>query len=266
MKSFLPNGSAAAVLFVFALVFGMHFAIDVRAQKTEEPAASGFMSITTVTVKPDAVPEFEKMIITEYNAAFKKGGGTESAVWRVAVGNIFDYVFVQPMDNFAEMDGPSSLIKGLSPDAMESFFSRLTKMVTAVHSTIVRARPDLSHSTDMKSAPNVAVVVYVTVYPLKNAALENFVTKEYLPIVKKAGLEGFWVSQTVFGGNAEEYVMVELQKNFAEIDKGSPVKRVLKPDEAAMLFTKMGDGVVKNVEIIIARYNPEMSIVPAATK
>jgi hypothetical protein len=69
---------------------------------------------------------------------------------------------------------------------------------------------------------------------------------------------GYFVSQSMFGGDAWGYTSVIFYDSFAEIGKGSPFARVLGAAGASALFAKLG-GVVAHQERMIARFNPELS-------
>lgn len=244
------------------LLLIMLFSFGVAAQKTEKMPAREMMNLTVVTVKPEMVPEFEKMIKDEYNPALIKGGRTVSDVWQMAIGNPFEYVFVQPLENFAAMDGPSPLAKALGKEGTEAFFARISKMVTAVNSQVIEARPDLSYTPELTARPNVAVVIHIYVSNGRTDEFENFIVNEYLPVIRKSGIPGMWANKAVFGGNTNKYTLVQLQSNFAELDKGPPMMRVLKPEEVKQLMAKIPKEVVEDVEVYVARYNPGLSIPP----
>ncbi|MGI8885245.1 MAG: hypothetical protein ACR2IA_13500 [Pyrinomonadaceae bacterium] len=244
--------------------FALAFSINIAAQKTEMPARE-FINITVVSVKPEMVPDFEQMIKTEYNPAFTKGGGTNSEVWQTVFGDGFEYYFAQPISKFAQLDGPSPLEKGLGADGAKSFFAKASKMVTGVRSFVIQTRPDMSYMPELNAPPKVAVAVYLRVNPGKNAEFENYMMNDQLPVIKKSGIPGFWVSKVVFGGNGNEYIALVLQKDFADLDNGPPISRVLKPEEAMKLNQKMSAGVMENMELNVMRFNSDLSIMPAPT-
>lgn len=257
----------AVKMFLSVMVFvcfASVFPVNIAAQNKETPARE-FINITVVSVKPDMVPDFEQMIKTDYNPAYTKGGGTVSDVWQNVFGEGFEYYFAQPISRFAQLDGPSPLAKGLGEDGMKAFFSKAGKMVTGVRSFVIQTRPDMSYMPEMTAPPKVAVAVYIQVEPGKNAEFENYMINEQLPVIKRSGVSGFWVSKVIFGGNMNEYIVLVLEENFAGIDKGPPIRRVLKPEEALKIEQKMPAEAVENMEIYIMRFNPDLSIMPAPT-
>lgn len=74
--------------------------------------------------------EFENLIKNEFNPGFIKGGGTTNDIWQMAFGNAFEYILVQPIGKFAEMDEPSPLEKRMGKEGAGAFFAKAGKMIT----------------------------------------------------------------------------------------------------------------------------------------
>jgi quinol monooxygenase YgiN len=124
-------------------------------------------------------------------------------------------------------------------------------------------RPDLGFETKMTEMPKIAVIVDITVNPDRTEEFEAFVKNEYVPVVKKAKVGALWVSKLVFGGNTNRFTMIEPQANFAELDKGPPMSRVLKPAEVKAMMAKLPDGTIEAVEVTVGVLHPELSVMPA---
>lgn len=253
--------------YLFAAIFlclacFMSVNVSAQANKTETPARER-MTLSVITVKPDMANEFENIIKTEYNPAYTKGGGTSSEVWQPVFGNQFEYYFVQPLEKFAVMDGPSPIAKGFGKDGLTAFLAKASKMITSFHQYVIGTRPEMSYTTEMTAPPRLAVVMRMQVKSGKNSELESFAENDYLPVVRKSGIKGFWVSQVIFGGNANEYISLTLVENFTDMDKGAPVNRV-KPEDAAKVAQKIPNDIVENVEQYVMFYNPALSISPTA--
>ena len=67
----------------------------------------------------------------------------------------------------------------------------------------------------------------------------------------------------MFGGDAFEYITVTLADNFADIDKGPAIRRVLGEQGAMKLLQKLAPGVITHLERSVVRYVSELSIMPA---
>lgn len=232
----------------------------------QEPAPSpGWLSITVVSVKPEMMMEFQNYMKTTTNPALKKGGLKWRAIWQStnAAGDAFEYIIVAPMENFAEFDGTSAIEKGLGAQGFAAWQAKAGSLVRSVRRFIVRTRPDLSFEVKRTGPPKIAVVTAVHVVSNRNADFENYLKNDYLPVMKKANVT-YMVSQTIFGGDANEYVTLTLRESFAELDKGPVIVQVLGPDGAEKLLQKLPAGSVTHLERSISRFVPELSFMPAA--
>ncbi len=254
--------------FLFLSALFILAAMPCWAQNKDQQAAKRErIEITIVSVKPEMVMEFENTVKNELNPGLAKGGIKWNDVWQTAgFGNEFEYVFVSPISNFAEYDGPGPLVKGLGKEGAAAWYAKAGKMVNSVRSMAYEVRDDLSYNTKMTGPPKMAVVSHISVAPGRNTEFENFIKNDLLPVVKQSGIAGYWVQKTVFGGDVNEYLTVTLHENYAELEKGPPQVRVLGQDGAMKLLQKLPAGVVLHQERIVSRYNPELSYRPAPTK
>ena len=94
------------------------------------------------------------------------------------------------------------------------------------------------------------------------STIYGFVKSEILPVLKKAGVKDYWVHQTILGGDPNEFVVLSLVPNMAELDKPSPMVRVLGREGWLKLTGKIA-GVVSSVDMSVTRLDPELSILPA---
>ena len=253
------NLFAAIAAFLFASILN-----STAAAQTQKAPTRSLLEVTIVSVRPEMAMDFETLIKTEYNPAFVKGGGKQSAVWQTAAfGPAFDIIFVEPIERMSQYDGPSSLEKGLGKDGAGAFFAKASKMVTNVRSYAVETRPDLSFMANPNSMPRMAVVSHIRVAQNRDAEFENYIRNEWLPVIKQAGIPGYLMHRMIFGGDANEYVSLALADNFADIEKGPPVARVLGSDGMLKLMQKMPSGAVLGIERNIVRLNNDLSVFPA---
>jgi hypothetical protein len=223
-----------------------------------------FLSITVVSVKPDMMVEFQNFMKNTTNPALKKGGLTWREVWQNtgAAGDAFEYVLVSPVAKLAEFDGPSALEKGLGAQGFAAWQTKASSLVNSVHRFIIRTRPDLSFAAQRTGAPKLAVVQFIDVAPNRNNDYENFLKNDFVPVMKQAGVT-YLVSQTIFGGNGNEYITLTMRDSFADLDKGPVLTQALGQEGAQKLMQKMPPGAVLNVERSITKFVPELSIMPA---
>jgi hypothetical protein len=255
------------VLCVTALLLGAAQSNPSLAQ-TPTPAApamppSQWLVITQVIVKPEMMVEFQNYMKNTTNPALKKGGLKWREVWQNTnyAGDAFEFVLVAPFDKFAEFDGPSPLEKALGSQGFADWTAKAGTFVKSVRRYIVRTRPDLSVMSK-QSAPKLAVITSVSVANGRSQEFESYIKNDLAPVYTKAGYN-YLVSQSVFGGDANEYVTLVMRDSFADLDKGPVTTQVLGQEGAAKLLAKLPAGAVTRVERTIMRLVPELSIMPA---
>jgi hypothetical protein len=238
------------------------------AQNPTPPAAEPtpeFLSVTVVSVKPEMVSEFQNFMKDTTNPALKKGGVKWRETWQntPTSGDAFEYVLVAPVEKFAQYDGPSPLEKGLGgAQAFGTWQTKASSLVNSVHRYIVRTRPDMTFMAKRTGPPKLAVLTSVHVSPNRNAEFENYVKNDFLPVMKQ-GQVSYLVSQTIFGGDANEYVTLTLRESFTDLDKGPVLVQVLGQEGANKLLQKLPVGVVTHVDRSVIRFVPDLSILPA---
>ena len=253
---------AAALTLMTAL---SHQALAQNPTPTPQAApAAEFLSITVVSVKPEMMVEFQNFMKNTTNPALKKGGIKWREVWQStgAAGDAFEYVIVTPVAKLADFDGPGPLEKGLGAQGVSAWQTKAGSLVNSVRRFIVRTRPDLSFATQRTGAPKLAVVHSVHVAPNRNSDYENYLKNDFVPAMKQAGVT-YLVSQTIFGGDGNEYVTLTMRDSFADLDKGPVLIQALGADAAQKLVQKMPAGTVVHLERSIARFVPDLSIMPA---
>jgi hypothetical protein len=230
------------------------------------PDQRQWLSITVVSVKPEMMTEFRNFVKTETNPALRKGGAMWRDVWQTtaAAGDAFEYVIVAPIDNFAQYDGPGPLEKGLGKEGLAAWQAKASRYVNSVRRFVIRTRPDLSYEGKRTGPPKLAIVSHLHVAPGRGQDFENYTKNDFLPVVKQ-GQVTYRVAETIFGGDANEFITLTLRESFADIDKGPVAVQVLGAEGAAKLFQKLTTGTLVHVERSFARYVPELSIMPGET-
>jgi hypothetical protein len=242
-------------------------AATAKAKPLADSPPQRWSSITVVRVKPDMVAEWQDLQKNVVNPALKKAGVKERGIFETAVfGPSYEYVVITPITSFAQYDEPVGLLrKTIGEDAYRDYITKSRRCVASVQTYAELERLDLSHMGKMGTMtgpPKLAVVTSLSIMPGRATAFENLVKSEVLPVMKKADVLGYFVSQSMFGGDAWGYTSVIFHDSFAEIGKGSPFVRVLGPAGASALFAKLA-GVVAHQERVIARYNADLSFATA---
>lgn len=223
-----------------------------------------FLSVTVVSVKPEMMVEFQNFMKNTTNPALKKGGIKWREVWQSTgmSGDAFEYVLVTPVGKFAEFDAASALEKGLAPQGLTAWQTKAGSLVNNVRRFIIRTRPDLSFAAERTGPPKLAVVHSIRVAQNRNQEFENYLKSDLVPVMKQAGVT-YLVSQTIFGGDANEYITLTMRDSFADLDKGPVPMQVLGQEGGQKLMQKMPAAVV-HVERSLSRFMPELSIIPPA--
>ena len=232
------------------------------APAAEAPAAPPMLdSVTVVRIKPEMINEWIELNKNTVIPALKKAGVKERGCFQTAqFGESFEYVLITPIESLAQYDGEPPLRKALG-NGYEAYVEKARRMVTSVHTYADQARMDLSYMGKMTGQPALAVVASVTVTPGRTQDFENLIKAFVLPAVKKAGAKGYFVSQTLLGGDISAYTTVTFYDSFADIAKGSPLVEGMGAAGYASFLRKTA-GIVVRVERSVYRYNAELSFGP----
>lgn len=223
------------------------------------PSSPAMISVTVTRLKPEMLQDFQDLVKTELNPAFQKAGIPWRSTWSTAgFGETFEYVSVTPIPKFAQYDQPNPMVRALGQEGAIRFGYKMRKCIESSHTYAVNFRPELSIMGDMNKEPKYAVVTNVHVLAGKGPDFENWLKTEILPVYKKMNVPGYWVHQTVFGGDANEYTILSLVDNFADLDKGPWLAQAVGP-EAAQKVLQHGSMFVAKVERSVAKYHPELS-------
>jgi hypothetical protein len=223
------------------------------------PAQRQWLSVQVVRVKPEMLNEWLDFQRNEVIPALQKGGVKQREVWQTAVfGEAYEYVFVTPIESFAQYDSDSPIIKALGQEGARAFGAKARRFTASSHTYATQTRPDLGYEGKMTGPPKLAVVTSVEIASGRNLEFESFIKNDIVPVLKRAEVAAYSVGQTVFGGNANEYVTLAYYDKFAELDKGPATVKVLGQEGTTRLLQKTA-GIVTRVERIIVRYNAELS-------
>jgi len=226
----------------------------VMAQSTPAPEWS---LVTITTIKPDARSEYEAWQ-KEVTAAFKKAEVPSRAVLQTVMGNLFEYVSVSPLTHFANMDGPSPIERALGKEDAAGLLRKGAAYVTSVHRVASRALDDMSIRTKTSEPSEYALVTSMHLVAGKESEFNAWMKNDYLPAMKKAEVKNFWVSQTMFGGDPNERIIVRLLKNLAEFDAGPVLTKAL-GEEGARKLRARGTGIIDSVHFSVLHYRADLS-------
>lgn len=217
--------------------------------------------ITTTQIKPEYRTEYEAAQ-KEITAAYKKAGVPSRIVVQSILGDLMEYTSIAPLAKYADLDGPSPLVKALGEAGSQRLLKKMGAYTNSIHRVTSLAIPDISI---MGSSPDIGDYVVVSVwrlFPGKGADFTAYMKDDYVPAMRKAGLENFWLSRPIFGGNLEERITVRPLHKLAELDGGPLTIKALGAEKAQALAMKQAK-IVESVSYTVDRIRPDLSLLPA---
>jgi len=236
--------------------------VPAKPQAAAKPAPKREMiQVTVVKVKPDLLNEWLEFQKNETIPMLKKAGAIRRDAWQTGIfGESGMYAFVVPIENFTQYDGDNPPLRALGADGARAYAEKNRRFIVSSHTYADQTRPDLGNDVKMAGPPKLALLSNVQIALGKGSDYEALVKSDVLPVMRKARL-GYAVSQTVLGGDINEFTTLIFYDTFADIGKGHPFDRILGTDGSRQLTAK-AVGIVTHVERSIVRYVPELSFAP----
>jgi len=259
MKRALAAGlAAAAVVCLLAVVYAQNGG---RAgQPSATPTSRNWALVNVVTLKPDMAADWVEFQKTQTIPMQKKGGLKDRDVWQSGApfGDGFTYAVITPITKFVDYDQPPLVVRTLGAEGARAYNEKLRKMIASTKAYAIQDRAELG----ITPAPNAkfigGVLTETTIVSGHAAQYEAYIKDELMPTLKKGNVPGFFVSRTIFGGDANVYQTVQLFESFGEIDKGPAATRVLGAAGAQAMAAKAAPHVAGTNRTII-RYVPDLS-------
>jgi len=231
------------------------------AAKPALPPKREMIQVTVVNVKADLLNEWLEFQKNETIPMLKKAGVTQRDAWQTGIfGESGMYAFVTPIENFNQYDGDNPPLRALGADGARAYAEKNRRFIASSRTYADQTRPDLGYVVKMTGPPKLALLSNVQIALGKGADYEALIKSDVLPIMRKAHL-GYAVSQTMLGGDVNEFTTLIFYDSFADIGKGHPFDRILGADGSRQLTAK-AVGIVTHVERRIVRYVPELSFAP----
>ncbi len=259
---FSRNRLAAATLSI-VVALGVP-ALCMAQQQAQQPKTGekkrALMLLSVVKVRPDMQTEWEDIQKNEVNPALKKAGVPWRSTWQAAVfGDGTEWVSIYPIDSFAQFDETHPAIRALGPENAARLINKIRRCITESKGFALVHREDLSFMKTGQSEQglDLAVVTSIRTVPGKGMEFENLVRNEVMPAMKKAEVEAFVVHQTIFG-DVNEWIAVTLHRNFADLDRPSPLVRAL-GEEGVQKLAMKATGVIASMHRSVARRSKDLS-------
>ncbi|HME10115.1 MAG TPA: hypothetical protein VKG25_23865 [Bryobacteraceae bacterium] len=230
----------------------------------QPPAAPNWSVITTARIRPEFRAEWEAMQ-KEITAAYKKGGAPFRVVTQTIMGDLMEYTSIVPLGKWAEMDDPSPIEKALGAPGSQRLLKRAGAYLTGADRVSSLALHDISIETPMADPGQFVAITRYRLVTGKGAEFTEYMKNDYIPAMRKAEIANLWLSQTVFGGDPNERVMIRFMHSLAEIDAGPPSRKALGAEGAARLAAKQ-NGIIAAARYSIVRVRPDLSAMPPPPK
>jgi hypothetical protein len=170
--------------------------------------------------------EYE-VFLKQIMAAYRKAGIPWFLTLQNFAGDTTEYTTVVPVMKFGDLDEPPAVVKVLGEQGWQKLSRKIDRCYTAQTRQYAARQPALEINKD--GAPT-------GVYWLETRTLVaqgrmddylNWIKKDYLPALEKAGVARFLVSRPIFGGEGNEVVSSRMLMNLAEIDGGPVLTKAL---------------------------------------
>ena len=118
--------------------------------------------------------------------------------------------------------------------------AKITNCIQTRRLTTLRAVASLSIPAKEGSTRNLAILTTRENLPGRGGDYNTWMRDKYLPALKKAGVEGFNVYRTAFGGSGRGWTTVTRIDSWAALDKRNPLREALSEEELSELFSDSG--------------------------
>jgi len=228
------------------------------------PTPPEWYSVAVIKVKPEMITEYVDLQKKEVMPAQQKGGLKERAVWQPAIfGPAYEYHVVTPIDGLARYDSPSPMVNALGEEGARTLQAKLRRLVDGSQTYLMRYRADLSHAPQMTGPPKLALITFVSTAAGRGTDFANVIKSDVTPAVRKAQT-GYFVYQTMLGGDVNGFVTVAPVESFATLNLPSPIVKAMGQDAYDRLLAKTA-GIVTGLERHVMRFNPDLSFRPATS-
>lgn len=225
---------------------------NVAAQPAAAPATTRYR-VTVVRIRPEMLNEWLEVQRAEVVPALKKAGVASRGAWTTAVGNAFEYAFIEPFPSFAALDGAAPLVAALGAEGAAAVRAKLGKAVLTQRTYLT------SRVNDLEIPPGDALVMRTTVRRAAPGKVQEYVAfyrAEVMPTMTKAKADGKIAGATVavrgVGAASGEVTTTTYYARFADMDAGDPLVQLLGQPAVTQLNAKAMP-LVTTVETIIRR-------------
>ena len=241
------------------VVVASTFALASSFTSAQSPAAPVRLSVQIVNVKPEAVNDWLALQQKETIPALKKIKAPAREAWTTSFfGEAFEYFFTQPLDKFAQYDNPQGpMIRALGEEGARVYNEKYRKMIVSQRTLAITVLPE-SIALPPTYEPKFMVLNFAYAVPGRAEDYQAYLTKDLIPVIRKAKPVGYGLSRTLHGGDANEFVTARYLEKMADLDGPNLQTQAIGAEAAAKLGTKTA-GMLQRQERRIYRYVANLS-------
>lgn len=255
MKQYFSASKTLMTVIVLFLIF--MFANNGFAQnKQASDAPPQPMGVTIIKVKPGMDLEWENFLKKDLMPRLKKGGFKQMGVSKTNVfGEDSTYLFVWPIENMAQFDGPDPIAAAMGPDGLALVLSNMQRTVASSRTFLMTPIPDLSIPPKQGYEIKMGVMATISVAPgRKDEYIKN--DKEFITAIGKTNAKAVLTGNVGLGGNPNDFITFVAFDSFADLGQF--------PQSIAKVMAKMKltpqTGVITHVEYMVLKIAPELGI------
>jgi len=219
-----------------------------------------WLSFMTTKIKPDMRQEYEGYM-KEISAAYKKGGAPFRVVTQNAFGDLNEYTSVTQISDFASMEQPSLLVKVLGEENWAHLSKSLARCSIESQRVGAQVRSDVTIRRATPASYTYGLLSHTVIAPGRLDDYESWLKSDYLPALKKGGVEDYWVNRTIFGGNFNEVNAIRWLKTLGELD-GGPILNKAVGAEAATKINAKAAPMIRSQRLVVVRLRTDLSYMP----
>lgn len=245
------------------------------AAVAQAPGPSEFLQVLTVTVKPEAVTDYEDYVKKVVASAAKTPGFPRVVTYQVTMGGpSYTYNFVLPFNKWADLDGWTPLSRALATFYGEAEAARIGRAgrSAVVHSESIVHRLLRDLSTKPRSFDPPAPFVFVVRTEVDPAMQRSY--EEYLSKLKTAQEQSpdspTAIRRVSALGPALTYSTAQFFTKHADRDAWTPPGDALRKahgEAEGRRLLEEGARAVRRREIYVLAFRPDLSaLVPMAAR
>ena len=224
----------------------------------QQPPADRTLNVLVVSVKPDMLHEWTDLVKNEVLPALKKAGIPSVTAMQTVFGIGNEFQFITPLEKMSMLDLPPALERGLGKEGGARLTEKLRKCTTFSRSYLATSVGSMSNPPPAGKTLPIRIYARYRISAGKTAEYENYFKTEVLPQYKKAGLAVSYARRGLGAQAAGEVVIVTQYENFAALEGGPPLRKIMGEEAYNKMITK-ATGLRAHIDTIVRRYRPDLS-------